>query len=128
VGGPRIATEFEDLDGDGKQDLVVLSQTTDCLAAFADFNADGRNDMFLACGGWDTVNGPGEQNRLYLSRPEGGWRDVTDTLPQLSDRTISSQGRQPLSITGLLTTKPYRATTALSVWTPPRRYASDLLS
>jgi hypothetical protein len=54
---------------------------------FADFNADGRPDMFLAMGGFDELPFPGEQNRLYLSRPEGGWRDATENLPQLSDNT-----------------------------------------
>ncbi len=142
VGGPRVTSWFEDLDGDGNQDLVVLSwdhpafgtspsdprpgrvllgdgnghfaaapaalfpvdtlQTTDCRAAFADFNADGRNDMFLACGGWDLFQGPGEQNRLYLARPEGGWRDATDTLPQLSDRTTSGASAGDISGRGII--------------------------
>ena len=52
---------------------------------FADFNADGRPDMFLSTHGYDAPPFPGEQNRLYLSRPEGGWRDATENLPQLSD-------------------------------------------
>ena len=33
---------------------------------------------------------PGEQNRLYLSRPGGGWRDATSELPQLSDFSHSA--------------------------------------
>jgi hypothetical protein len=52
---------------------------------FADFNADGRADMFISSHGWDTPPFPGEQNRLYLSRPGGGWSDATSNLPQLSD-------------------------------------------
>jgi hypothetical protein len=48
---------------------------------FGDFNGDGRLDMFIACHGWDTNPYPGEQNRLYLSEPGGGWRDATATLP-----------------------------------------------
>jgi hypothetical protein len=52
---------------------------------FADFNADGRPDLFISCHGWDADPFPGEQNRLYLSTPEGGWRDATNNLPQLSD-------------------------------------------
>jgi len=57
---------------------------------FGDLNGDGRLDMFIACHGWDTDPYPGEQNRLYLSEPGGGWRDATSTLPQLSDYTHSA--------------------------------------
>jgi VCBS repeat protein len=57
---------------------------------FGDLNGDGRLDMFIACHGWDTDPYPGEQNRLYLSQPGGGWLDATATLPQLSDYTHSA--------------------------------------
>lgn len=57
---------------------------------FADFNTDGRPDMFISSHGWDTDPFPGEQNRLYLSRPEGGWRDATANLPQVSDFSHTS--------------------------------------
>jgi hypothetical protein len=57
---------------------------------FADFNADQRPDMFVSTHGWDAPPFPGEQNRLYLSRAEGGWRDATGDLPQLNDFSHSS--------------------------------------
>src|SRR5262249_21860182 len=57
---------------------------------FADFNADGRTDMFISLHGWDADPFPGEQNRLYLSRPDGGWRDATANLPQISDYSHTS--------------------------------------
>lgn len=57
---------------------------------FADVNADGRPDMFISSHGWGADPFPGEQNRLYLSRPEGGWRDATAHLPQISDSPHSS--------------------------------------
>jgi len=57
---------------------------------FADFNADGRPDMFISTIGWDILPSPGEQNRLFLSRPEGGWQDATGTLPQLRDYSNSA--------------------------------------
>lgn len=57
---------------------------------FGDLNGDGRLDMFVADHGWDADPWPGEQNRLYLSRPGGGWRDATDELPQLSDFSHSA--------------------------------------
>ena len=57
---------------------------------FDDLNGDGRLDMFVASHGWDADPFPGEQNRLYLSRPSGGWRDATAELPQLSDFSHSA--------------------------------------
>ena len=57
---------------------------------FADFNADQRPDMFISSHGWDAPPFPGEQNRMYLSRAEGGWRDATGDLPQLSDFSHTS--------------------------------------
>jgi hypothetical protein len=57
---------------------------------FADFNVDGRLDMFVGGHGWDAPPFPGEQNHLYLSLPEGGWRDATATLPQLSDMSVTA--------------------------------------
>ena len=57
---------------------------------FGDLNGDGRLDMFIACDGPEMDPFPGEQNRLYLSEPGGGWRDATAALPQLSDFTLSA--------------------------------------
>jgi len=114
-----------DLNGDGKEDLIVLGADypqngatsyapqpgrvflgdgngnfsaapatqfpVDTLRTvhprkvlFSDFNLDGQLDMFIASHGWDASPFPGEQNRLYLSQPNGGWRDETEQLPQLS--------------------------------------------
>jgi hypothetical protein len=57
---------------------------------FTDFNADGLSDMFISSHGWDQPPYPGEQNRLYLSRSEGGWEDATANLPQVSDFSHTS--------------------------------------
>ncbi len=54
---------------------------------FADVNADTRPDIFIAAHGWDTNPFPGEQNRLYLSTPDGRWEDATSRLPALNDFT-----------------------------------------
>jgi len=59
-------------------------------AVFGDVNGDGRLDMLIACDGPEMDPFPGEQNRLYLSEPGGGWRDATATLPQLSDFTLAA--------------------------------------
>ncbi|MFO1329964.1 MAG: VCBS repeat-containing protein [Rubrivivax sp.] len=63
----------------------TLNTVTPRKVLFGDFNGDGQLDMFVASHGWDTQPYPGEQNRLFLSRPGGGWRDATAELPQLSD-------------------------------------------
>ena len=68
----------------------TLSTVTPRKVLFSDLNGDGLPDMFIAATGWDAEPFPGEQNRLYLSRPGGGWRDVTSELPQLSDYSHSA--------------------------------------
>ena len=85
-------------DGDGGFRLApaelfpvdTLNTVSPRKAPFGDLNGDGRPDMFIAGHGWDTEPWPGEQNRLYLSRPGGGWRDATDELPELTDYSHSA--------------------------------------
>ena len=85
-------------DGDGgftpaPSDLFptdTLNTVSPRNVRFGDLNGDGSPDMFVAAHGWDVDPFPGEQNRLYLSRPGGGWRDATDELPQLSDFSHSA--------------------------------------
>jgi hypothetical protein len=52
----------------------------------ADFNGDGRPDIFIADIGTDNqaINPgwPGQQNKLILSEPNGKYRDATANLPQ----------------------------------------------
>ena len=56
----------------------------------ADFNGDGRTDIFVADHGQDAPPFPGYQNTLVLST--GGWRmmDATSQLPQQPDFTHSA--------------------------------------
>ena len=68
----------------------TLNTVSPRKAPFGDLNGDERPDMFIAGHGWDTEPWPGEQNRLYLSRPGGGWRDATDELPELTDFSHSA--------------------------------------
>jgi Ca2+-binding RTX toxin-like protein len=53
----------------------------------ADFNGDGKDDVFLNNTGTEGISPyPGEQNRLFLSNPSGTYDDVSTTnLPQLTD-------------------------------------------
>jgi hypothetical protein len=57
---------------------------------YADFNGDGRIDFFVADHGWDANPFPGAQNRLFLSRKDGGFDDATARLPQVSDYSHSA--------------------------------------
>lgn len=55
---------------------------------YADFNQDGRLDVFLADHGWDTNPFPGGQNQLMLSNVQtGAWDLATNNLPQRQDFT-----------------------------------------
>jgi hypothetical protein len=49
-------------------------------ALTADFNADGKPDVFVACHGYDAPPFPGERNRIVLSQPDGKWwvQDASD--------------------------------------------------
>ena len=49
--------------------------------AFGELNGDGRPDMFAA---------PQRAEPAAALRPEGGWRNATDTLPQLDDYSHSA--------------------------------------
>ena len=55
-------------------------------AVTADFNGDGRDDVFIAAHGMDDKPFPGEQNVLLLSQKGGGHFDASLThLPQMED-------------------------------------------
>jgi len=56
----------------------------------ADFNGDGRTDLFFADQGMDIDPFPGYQNTLVLSAPGGKLVDATANLPQQWDQTHSA--------------------------------------
>lgn len=57
--------------------------------AYADFNGDGKLDIFIADHGWDTNPFPGGQNQLILST-SNGWEVASSKLPQRQDFTHST--------------------------------------
>ena len=57
----------------------------------ADFNRDGRADIFLADHGYDANPFPGAQNGLILSSGATGVTNATAQLPQVSDYTHSAE-------------------------------------
>lgn len=100
MGGSPVAQPGLVAFGVGDGDFAVASPSVFPLAAlktvhprevmFADFNADGFLDVFVASHGYDAPPFPGEQNLLFLSNGNGTWRDATATLPQLSDFSHSA--------------------------------------
>lgn len=68
-------------DGSFILNTTLMPQTNGCLhprkAIVADFNNDGRPDVFVACHGYDAPPFPGEKNKIALSQPNGTYA-VTD--------------------------------------------------
>ena len=56
----------------------------------ADFNGDGRSDIFVANSGYDDNPFPGYQNTLVLSTPDGKLVDARQNLPQQEDLSHSA--------------------------------------
>lgn len=64
---------------------AALSSVHPRKVVYADFNGDGRADVFIADHGWDATPFPGYQNQLFLSKAGGGYENATARLPQVSD-------------------------------------------
>ncbi|MET0274952.1 MAG: FG-GAP-like repeat-containing protein [Phenylobacterium sp.] len=60
-------------------------------AIAADFNRDGRLDLFIADHGYDASPFPGAQNGLFLSSGATGLVNATAQLPQVSDYSHSAE-------------------------------------
>lgn len=62
-------------DGSYSLSTAIMPQTNGCLhprkAIVADFNNDGKPDVFVACHGYDAVPFPGERNKVVLSQSNG---------------------------------------------------------
>jgi len=62
-------------DGSYALSTAIMPQTNGCLharkAIVADFNNDGKPDVFVACHGYDAPPYPGERNKIVLSQPNG---------------------------------------------------------
>jgi hypothetical protein len=71
----RLEFWRKQVDGSFELDTVMLSTNQGCIhprrAIVADFNADQKPDVFLACHGYDADPYPGERNLVVLSQPNG---------------------------------------------------------
>ena len=141
--GPPLAVA--DVDGDGLEDLYVGggagsagklflqrtdgtfvestrgqpwaadSASSDWGAVFFDANGDGRPDLYVASGGYQTVPGsPTLQDRLYINQGGGAFVRAATALPEMRTSTaavsagdFNSDGRLDLFVGGRLTPGSY---------------------
>ncbi|MDA8852684.1 VCBS repeat-containing protein [Hyphomicrobiales bacterium] len=79
-------------NGDGTFSVVEIKNQTSkfigpMIAEFADFNKDGRLDIFLGASGRDTDPFPGGQNTIFMSNSDGTYTDSPELLPQVKNFT-----------------------------------------
>jgi hypothetical protein len=79
-------------NGDGSFSVVEIKNQTSkfigpMIAEFADFNKDGRLDIFLGASGRDADPFPGGQNTIFMSNSDGTYTDSPELLPQINNFT-----------------------------------------
>ena len=79
-------------NGDGTFSVVEIKNQTSkfigpMIAEFADFNKDGRLDIFLGASGRDADPFPGGQNTIFMSNSDGTYTDSPELLPQVKNFT-----------------------------------------
>ena len=71
----RFEFWLKQADGGYVPDTTMLVSSDGCIhprkALVADFNNDGRPDVFVACHGYDASPFPGEKNKVVLSQANG---------------------------------------------------------
>ena len=79
-------------NGDGTFSVVEIKNQTSkfigpMVAEFADFNKDGKLDIFVGASGRDADPFPGGQNTILMSNPDGTYTDSPELLPQVKNFT-----------------------------------------
>jgi hypothetical protein len=82
----RFSFWIRQANGSYVEDTTLLASRDGCIhsrkALVADFNRDGRPDVFVACHGFDFSPFPGERNKIVLSQPNGTYV-VQDASPDV---------------------------------------------
>jgi Ca2+-binding RTX toxin-like protein len=68
----------------------VPATTHPRIVVTADFNGDGRRDVFIGDHGYDAYPSPGHTNILLLGKANGGFTNASDRLPSAPDFTHSA--------------------------------------
>ena len=79
-------------NGDGTFSIVEIKNQTSkfigpMVAEFADFNKDGKLDIFVGASGRDADPFPGAQNTILMSNSDGTYTDSPELLPQVNNFT-----------------------------------------
>lgn len=65
------------IDGSYTLSNNLLNSSSGCIhprkAIVADFNLDSKQDIFVACHGYDASPFPGEKNKIVMSQPDGSY-------------------------------------------------------
>jgi hypothetical protein len=86
-------------DGSYTKSNLLPANSTGCIvprkAIVADFNKDGRPDVFVACHGYDAAPYPGERNKVVLSNPDESTtaRRTSGTFMARPPRTSTATAR-----------------------------------
>lgn len=85
---PAVYRFSQMLNGAWRTTLGILSASgpQPCIhprqSLVADFNGDGKPDVFIACHGYDSAPSPGERNQVILSSPSGMYT-LSDASPDI---------------------------------------------